>query len=121
VTKVTTEFTAAIPALPGFSWSRYAHDTADLPPGTYNVGIACARGEGKVEKFWNARIDFAASATDPGGFTWHVAGTQHVPAGHHSSATRVALIALAVVVVLAVALAIALRTRHRKLADTART
>jgi hypothetical protein len=113
VTQATEEYTGAIPSLPGFSWSRYAHDTSDLPPGSYNVGIACAEGLGKVDRYWNTKIDFVATSTDSGGFTWHVLEAVD-PATHHSSSWKTILSIVAAVVVVGAVLAVVLGRRPRR-------
>lgn len=44
-----------------------------LPPGTYNVGLACTLGQGPIETFWNVQMTFAADPADaPAGLTWTV-------------------------------------------------
>jgi hypothetical protein len=35
-------------------------------------GIACANTDGVVTNYWNSNVEFTASSTDPGGFTWKV-------------------------------------------------
>jgi len=70
--------TGQIVTVPSFDWSRFSADgrpdTVALPPGDYNVGIACADGNGAGDRFWNAVETFAPSADDPGGFIWTVVG-----------------------------------------------
>jgi hypothetical protein len=76
----TLPVTGQVPSPPSFNWGNYADvgdfgdptSGADLSPGTFNVGIACVTAAGKVEgdNFWNVQVTFAASTTDPGGFTW---------------------------------------------------
>jgi hypothetical protein len=121
VSQFTEPDTAVIPSLPEFSWSRYDHDTAELPPGQYNVGIACVHGNGagKVVKFWNVKVDFAASSRDPGGFTWRVVGAQSAPANQHTSDLSVVLIGLAALLALGLAITWAVHHRRRRLADSA--
>jgi hypothetical protein len=124
VAQTTSPDTGTIPPLPLFSWSRYGH-TAELPLGEYNVGIACAHGlgAGRVVKFWNVKLDFAASSRDPGGFTWRVAGAQSGPTLPHStglsSHLAAALIGLAALAVLGLALTWGVRHRRRRLAGSA--
>jgi hypothetical protein len=72
----------AVPPSPPFVWSRYDHDPQDLPPGTYNVGVACVHDQ-HVVRYWNVRFTFVASVRDPGGFTWTAADP--VPASSGSS------------------------------------
>lgn len=50
----------------------------DIPPGTYNVGIACTRGPAsatQTEKVWNAIFKISANPSDkPAGIAWSVIG-----------------------------------------------
>jgi hypothetical protein len=121
VTQATDPYAATIVSLPDFSWSRYDHDSADLPPGPYNVGIACAHGLGTVERYWNVKFDFAPSARDPGGFTWRVLGAQASPAHSGTDYVVWTAVGLGWVVVLGSALMIGFRRRRRKVTAPART
>jgi hypothetical protein len=69
VAQATGVDTGVVPQPPPFVWSRYDHHPEALPPGTYNVGLACVYNY-RVVKYWNARVTFVASDRDPGGFTW---------------------------------------------------
>jgi hypothetical protein len=111
VTNATAPNSGAILRLPMFDWSRYDHHPDVLPPGTYNVGIACALNQGHVVAYWNNRIRFTATATDAGGFIWQVVGAKAAPAssGGGSNIGLVAGLVLAVAVVVAVGLAVGLR------------
>jgi hypothetical protein len=111
VTQATAEFTGAIQALPDFSWQRYDHDTTDLPPGPYNVGIACAEGEGKVVKYWNVPIVLTADSRDAGGFTWQATNPKADPAPHHGDTGPLMVALIVVIVILAGGLALVLRRR----------
>lgn len=71
---------------PEFVWSRLTG--ADLFPAGVDTarwegGIACADVEGKVTKYWNVEVQFAASESDPGGFIWSATAPVH---GHGSAA-----------------------------------
>jgi hypothetical protein len=114
VTQPTAEFTAAIQTLSDFSWSRYDHDPTDLPVGEYNVGIACAHGLGRVERFWNVKLDFTSTSSDPGGFVWRVLGAQSDPATPNSNHLGLAVIGLIVLVVVGLAVAVWLPSRRRR-------
>jgi hypothetical protein len=65
-----------VPTLPGFDFAAapFAGGAGFLPPGDYNVGVACTRAGGSVlDKFWNVAMTFATDATDtPSGLTWSV-------------------------------------------------
>jgi hypothetical protein len=39
-------------------------------PGVWEAGIVCANASGAVSDSWNTEVTFAASDSDPGGFTW---------------------------------------------------
>lgn len=84
--EATLPDTGQVPSLPIFSFSHYTKDFGtgdDLYPGSFYVGVACvlspftasggtnANG-GLVDggEYWYAEITFAASTSDPGGFTW---------------------------------------------------
>jgi hypothetical protein len=72
----TDEFTGQISTLPSaFTWSRltpsdlFAHGVKSA---VWEGGIACATADGTVTNYWNSEIEFTASSSDPGGFTWTV-------------------------------------------------
>jgi hypothetical protein len=114
VTNATAPYSGAILRLPAFDWSRYDRHPEVLPPGTYNVGIACALNQGHVVAYWNNQIRFTASATDAGGFIWQVVGAKAAPTSGGSSNTGlVAGLVLAVAVIVAVGLAVGLRRPRR--------
>jgi hypothetical protein len=72
----TDEGTGEVPTLPTeFTWSRLT--TKDLfadgvSSAVWDGGIACATAGGVVTNYWNSEIQFTASSSDPGGFTWKV-------------------------------------------------
>jgi hypothetical protein len=103
VSQATAVDTGALPAIPPLSWSRYDHDSQDLTPGTYDVGLVCAKPQGVPTYYWNTKIAFASSSTDPGGFTWSVV----TPYRGHNPSSR-AYFAAAVVAALAIVIAAAL-------------
>ena len=116
VTAATAPFTGSVPKLPVFDWSRYSHQQSVLPFGVYNVGIACAFNQTRVQAYWNNTFRFSPSPSDPGGFTWTVTGPKTVaPAGSGSSSTvrTLAGTVLGAAAIVAVGLAVGLR-RHRK-------
>jgi len=65
-------------APPAFTWSHYGAQGSgtEIPPGAYNIGIACVQLTGTstypIDKFWNNTVTVTASATDtgPGGIAW---------------------------------------------------
>lgn len=66
-----------IVGLPGFDYTVYqSGKTTAVPPGTYNIGVACTLGPAgpdQLDKFWNLQITIAADENDqPSGFTWTV-------------------------------------------------
>jgi hypothetical protein len=84
VNVLTEPVTGQVPSVGNLSWQFYvnlqdfgqnAASGADLYPGTFNIGVACVTPAGKIDgsEFWNVQITFAASNTDPGGFTWALA------------------------------------------------
>jgi hypothetical protein len=76
-----------ISQIPAFSLAVFA-DAPDLtgpqiiPPGSYNLGIACTHGPAgpdQLDRFWNIRFDVAADPADrPLGLRWTVAEAQAV-------------------------------------------
>lgn len=58
--------------IPAFSFAVY--QPGDVPGGTYNVGIACTKGNAsptQLDVYWNAQLVVTASPADePAGFTW---------------------------------------------------
>ena len=46
--------------------------TSGTTPGTWEAGLLCADSNtgGTVTDNWNTEVTFAASGTDPNGFTW---------------------------------------------------
>jgi hypothetical protein len=101
--------TGQVPALPLFSWEAYAQH-GGWPPGTYNVGVACADRSGATARYWNAEVRFTSDAGDRGGFTWTVIGGPK-PTSGASSARTVAGVAIALVVVGGIAALLLLRRR----------
>lgn len=110
----TAEDTGEIVGIPPeFTWSRLT--PADLFPhgtktATWDGGIACANTDGVVTNYWNSEIVFAASATDPGGFTWKVV---HPPSASSNLGVWLGVIFLGVAVGLGV-IVIVLGRRHRR-------
>jgi hypothetical protein len=81
----------SVPTLPQFSWAPYVGDFGaghDLLPGTWNVGIACAKPDGSVDgsNFWNYQFTFAAG-TSAGDFTWIAAAAAPPPTTSTTSTT----------------------------------
>ncbi len=73
-----------VPALPRMKWGNppTPFDSSLIPPGTYNVGIACADGAGVNDKFWNVQETFAGDPTvftGPNAFAWTVVPAGNVP------------------------------------------
>lgn len=87
--------------LPPMSFAVYR--PGELPPGRYNVGIACTLFN-KLTRYWNTRLVVSASTTDqPGGFTWRTADPAK-PARRTASGPFALLAGVAVVGVAAFAL-----------------
>ena len=65
-----------LPTTP-FDFAVYGAGAAQLiPPGTYNLGIACTGPTtSHLDKYWNVQFTFSADPTDsPSGITWVVTG-----------------------------------------------
>ncbi len=96
----TAEGTGQIGALPSqFTWARLT--PKDLFPNgeksaTWEGGIACANTHGVVTDYWNSQIVFAASTSDPKGFTWKVVDQPSLAPSHKWVWIGVALIVLSV-------------------------
>lgn len=87
---------------------------ADLPMGSYNVGIACWDANSRTaDKFWNTTVAVAANSTDPNGFTWRATGGTTAAQDSDSSGSSVVVIA---VVAAAVMIGIVLVLRRRRAA-----
>src|SRR5262249_30710242 len=110
--QATGVYTGEVPQSPAFVWSRYDHDPQDLPPGTYNVGLACVHGY-NVVRYWNARVTFMASDADPGGFTWTASEPVHLSSGG-SSGDMWWIVVAAAAGALAIAAGVAWRRRHAR-------
>jgi len=57
-------------------------DSTLIPPGTYNIGIACANGAGVNDKFWNVQETFTGDPTvftGTNAFSWTVVPASDVP------------------------------------------
>lgn len=115
----TDEDSGMVPTLPpAFTWSR-------LTPGELFVngeksavwegGFVCANEQGQVSNYWNSEIEFTASSSDPGGFTWRVL---HPPASSIDLARWIS-VALIVVAVGLGATALILSRRERRQATSA--
>jgi hypothetical protein len=77
---------------------------------TWDGGIACATAKGAVAAYWNTRIVFTRSSTDPGGFTWSIPTPGRVVGASHGYGLWLA-IALIVLAVLLSGAALAFRRR----------
>jgi hypothetical protein len=75
--------TGQVVGIPIFNWALFSIDgranTAVLPAGTYNIGIACADAAGVADVFWNVRETFSVSTTDPNGEVWQAANAPACP------------------------------------------
>ena len=70
-----------VTGLPSFSFAAFGADGPTfVPPGTYNVGLACTLGvpsPTQEDRFWNVQMTFAADPSDvPSGITWAVVSTE---------------------------------------------
>jgi len=115
----TAEYTGQIVDLPAtLSWSRLT--PARLFRGSeagavWNGGIACVDSHGVVATYWNARVAFRASHTDPGGFTWVVTGADHAPPPGGNGVLELAIVLLVVAAALGVvALGLGRRSAWRR-------
>jgi hypothetical protein len=57
-------------------------DASLIPPGTYNIGIACANGAGVADKYWNVQETFTGDPTvftGPNAFAWTVVPAADLP------------------------------------------
>ncbi len=57
--------------IPAFNFAVYS--PGNVPPGTYNIGLACTLGPAsptQMKRYWNAQVSVAAAANDPAGITW---------------------------------------------------
>jgi hypothetical protein len=110
-TRATAVLTGSILQPPGFVWSRYDHHSDVLPPGTYDVGIACAFQYGHVASYWNTKVTILASSTDPGGFTWQVTGFHAGRGGGWSNGALILGVTLVGALVVVGGVTIGLRNR----------
>lgn len=78
-----------------------------LPPGDYNVGLACVTNTNQTDVFWNVELTFTASNTDPNGETWAVSSGPALP----ESPFAIAL-PIGAVLILGLGLVIVVRRRH---------
>lgn len=72
--------------IPAFTFSVFK--TGDVPAGTYNIGIACTKGQAsatQLDTFWGARMTLAPAGGGGGSLTWSVPGARS-PAGASSLA-----------------------------------
>ena len=53
--------------------------TLVLPAGVYDVGVACAHGNGAGDKYWNTKITVSSSGTDVNGESWATVPNPQVP------------------------------------------
>jgi hypothetical protein len=80
----TSVGSAAIPQAPTMNFALFSVDGSGgnanmLPPGTYNVGIACTTNTSTTDNFWNIQITFTANSSDPNGEVWAVVPNSSVP------------------------------------------
>jgi hypothetical protein len=88
VSQNTAPDTGVVIGLPSFSFGVFSSEggaaaaQAAVPPGVYNVGIACILGlpsPTQVDKFWNVQFEIAHDAADATGLTWTVVGGSTPP------------------------------------------
>lgn len=70
-----------VTGLPSFSFAAFgAEGPAFVPPGIYNVGLACTLGVAsstQEDRFWNVEMTVAVDSNDvPSGITWTVVATE---------------------------------------------
>lgn len=72
--KNTVPTTGEIPEpTPSMSFgTNYGAFGTTLKAGTYNIGISCVTSAGVADNFWNGQVTFAASTSDPNGYTYTV-------------------------------------------------
>jgi phosphate ABC transporter phosphate-binding protein len=69
----TTVNDGAVTNLTAFDFAIDGLTAAAVPPGDYNVGIACTTSTGSLDKYWKVVFTFATTPTDlPTGITWTV-------------------------------------------------
>jgi hypothetical protein len=117
VSQATGVDTGAVPPSPPFVWSRYDHHPEALPPGTYNVGLACVY-DYRVVRYWNARVTFVANASDPGGFTWTASASVRPSTGGSSGDLWIVVAAVAGGLVVAAVVAWWLRRARKPIAGS---
>ena len=82
----TAESTGQIVNIPSdFTWSRLTPQdlfSNGARTAVWEGGIACSDTNGVVTNYWNTEVIFAASRTDPGGFTWALVQPDPVSDGH---------------------------------------
>ncbi len=77
----TTGGPGLVTGLPSFSFAAFGPDGPTfVPPGTYNVGLACTLGVAsstQEDRFWNVQMTFAVDPNDvPSGIAWTVVSTE---------------------------------------------
>jgi hypothetical protein len=77
----TTGGPGLVTGLPSFSFDAFGADGPTfVPPGIYNVGLACTLGvpsSTQQDRYWNVQMTFAVDPNDaPSGITWTVVATE---------------------------------------------
>jgi hypothetical protein len=99
----TAQTTGQVVQVPAFNLTLFA--TTDqggarlaLPPGYYNVGLACANTLGQGDKYWSSQFTFVANTSDPNGEVWtdHSSSTS-TSAGGNGLALPIGIAAVACV------------------------
>jgi len=82
-----------IQPLPAFNFAVYDTTTFPIPPGVYNLGIACTLGAEtsatQLDKYWNAVMTITADASDPGPAKIKWVATAATPAQISGTVTEV--------------------------------
>lgn len=90
-------------------------EAGSLPPGPYEMGIACTDAVGAVQRYWDTTVELtAAPEVDPGGLRWSVVDNPNAAPTESASNSSTTWVVLSAALVVVVGGVVVIRRRQRR-------